>query len=258
MTQIRGQNPSQLSVSNNAKLRLIGNVTDETICWVLGQSTANDGGQGLFYWDPLDTATDDNIDTIQPIGVDVGRWRRTRGTPLASDAETAAGVLVTKGVTPAGLASLALGTPPGLTAWQDQTAPVSIAITAATWTDRTFNTLSANSISGASMPDSTTFRLPSGSYITHATGICSKVDRHLTRLYNNSDAGVELYGSLEFALSTATLSASSSVMIGYFSIIGTKDVKLQSYVETTGTMGFDSSPIPAQYANSQIIFTQVA
>ncbi|MCP4338146.1 MAG: hypothetical protein GY799_04510, partial [Desulfobulbaceae bacterium] len=133
-----------------------------------------------------------------------------------------------------------------------------IAITAATWTDRIFNTISVNDITGASMPDTATFRLPSGSYIVMATGICSLVDNHLTRLYNNSDAGVELYGSLEFADSGVTLSASSSVMVGYFSIIGTKDVKFQSYAETTGTMGFDPSPIAAQYANSQITFTQVA
>lgn len=258
MTQIRGQNVAHLAVSNVAALRTIGNVNKDVACYIVGQVTANDGGQGLFYWDPLDTAVDDGIDTIKATGVTVGRWRRTRSTPLASNAETAAGILDTKGVTPAGLASLSLGTPPGLTAWQDQTSPVSIAITAATWTDRTFNTLSVNDIPGASMPDTETFRLPSGSYILHATGVCSKVDKHLTRAYNNSDASVELYGSLENAASGGGITASSSVLIGYFSIIGTKDIKFQSYVETTGTMGFDPSPIPAQYANSQITFTKVA
>lgn len=41
-----------------------------------GISAVGDGGQGAFYWNPLSTGPDDDLDIIQPNGLSVGAWVR--------------------------------------------------------------------------------------------------------------------------------------------------------------------------------------
>lgn len=44
--------------------------------WLIGIATANDGGQGMFYWSATATAPDDNQNVIAPYGLLQGRWLR--------------------------------------------------------------------------------------------------------------------------------------------------------------------------------------
>jgi len=43
---------------------------------VSGKSTAMDGSQGVFAWDPNSVASDDNTNILQPGTLARGRWRR--------------------------------------------------------------------------------------------------------------------------------------------------------------------------------------
>ena len=47
------------------------------VCWLIGYSVANDGGQGMFVYNSSSTATDDGGQTcIAPNGILTGRWLR--------------------------------------------------------------------------------------------------------------------------------------------------------------------------------------
>jgi hypothetical protein len=61
-----------------ADLRAFPGLANMTV-WVLGNTVANDGGAGMFYWDANSTRSDDGTTTIAPMGVAVGRWRRQIG-----------------------------------------------------------------------------------------------------------------------------------------------------------------------------------
>ena len=45
--------------------------------FLLGTVTPNDGGQGLFYWDPLVSTPDDGLNVIRPPGMITGGWVRS-------------------------------------------------------------------------------------------------------------------------------------------------------------------------------------
>lgn len=47
-----------------------------------GMTTAGDGLQGIFSWNPTSTGPDDNLNIIQPYGVTLGAW--TRSTPVVT------------------------------------------------------------------------------------------------------------------------------------------------------------------------------
>lgn len=63
--------------TNMAQLRgFAGNNTAISV-YVRGTTTANDGGQGIFYWNAGATGIDDNgVTTVVPNGVTVGCWTR--------------------------------------------------------------------------------------------------------------------------------------------------------------------------------------
>lgn len=49
------------------------------ICAVSGRSAIFDGLGGLFYWYPLGSANDDNVNVIKPTSASIGRWLRIGG-----------------------------------------------------------------------------------------------------------------------------------------------------------------------------------
>ena len=62
-----------------ATLRAFVGLTNMQV-WLIGTATANDGGQGMFYWNSASITTDDNgATTIQPNGIVRGRWLRQSG-----------------------------------------------------------------------------------------------------------------------------------------------------------------------------------
>lgn len=57
----------------------VGDVNGEAgprACIVAGRTTAMDGGQGVFVWDPNSTLADDDTNTLQVPGASPGRWRK--------------------------------------------------------------------------------------------------------------------------------------------------------------------------------------
>lgn len=72
-----GLNTFFQTCTNMAQLRgFAGNNTAITV-YVRGTTTANDGGQGTFYWNAGTVGTDDNgVTTVVPNGVTTGCWTR--------------------------------------------------------------------------------------------------------------------------------------------------------------------------------------
>jgi hypothetical protein len=66
-------------ITNIAALRLragAAGTVGAVLVTVLGYSTVNDGGGGVFYWDGNDsTSTDDGATVVQVTGVSAGRWK---------------------------------------------------------------------------------------------------------------------------------------------------------------------------------------
>lgn len=65
-----------------SELPLVAQPTASTNAWVAarGRDAANDGGEGLFYWDEFDTTSTADDGTIYLVqgGAGVGRWKRYR------------------------------------------------------------------------------------------------------------------------------------------------------------------------------------
>lgn len=71
-----------------ANLRSFPGVQNLTV-WMIGYTTANDGGQGMFYWNSAAiTADDGGVTTIAPYGVLYGRWIRLSTTSTSSATAT--------------------------------------------------------------------------------------------------------------------------------------------------------------------------
>lgn len=69
--------------TNMAQLRAFAGNNPAITVYVRGTTTANDGGQGTFYWNASVTGTDDNgVTTIVPTGVTIGCWTRQTGGAL--------------------------------------------------------------------------------------------------------------------------------------------------------------------------------
>lgn len=65
-------------------LRNFVGVSNMTV-YMIGTATADDGGEGLFYWNATATAADDGgATTIAPNGVTVGRWLRLAPSAFAA------------------------------------------------------------------------------------------------------------------------------------------------------------------------------
>lgn len=63
--------------TNMAQLRGFAGNNSAITVYVRGTTTANDGGQGTFYWNAGVTGTDDNgVTTVVPNGVTTGCWTR--------------------------------------------------------------------------------------------------------------------------------------------------------------------------------------
>ena len=72
-----GFNTFVQSCDNMAQLRAFVGVVGQTI-YVRGTTTANDGGQGTFYWNTGNIAADDNgVTTVVPNGSGTGAWTRS-------------------------------------------------------------------------------------------------------------------------------------------------------------------------------------
>lgn len=46
------------------------------VAYLAGISAVADGGQGFFWWNPANTAADDNLNVIVPYGTAAGGWNR--------------------------------------------------------------------------------------------------------------------------------------------------------------------------------------
>ena len=85
-----------LSVSTAPTLRTVVGVTGMTAS-LQGITAANDGGQGIFYWNGSSTATDDNLSVIVPYGVVQGAWiRQPAGASSSVTVAAGSGVSVTQ------------------------------------------------------------------------------------------------------------------------------------------------------------------
>lgn len=97
--------------------------------------------------------------------------------------------------------------------------------TAGSWQVRTLNTVVLNEISGASL-SSNTVTLPAGTYEVYGRSPSAGGDQHKVKLRNTTDSTDTLIGS---SMSSATTNTTDSVVIGKFTIAGTKDFQLQYY-----------------------------
>lgn len=85
-----GLNSFFQTCTNMAQLRGFAGNNPAISVFVRGTATANDGGQGYFYWNSTITGTDDNgVTTVVPSGVTIGCWiRQNIGTTLLATSNT--------------------------------------------------------------------------------------------------------------------------------------------------------------------------
>lgn len=98
-----GFNTFVQTVSTMADLRAFIGTTGMQVS-VLGQNAVNDLGGGVFYWNDLGTAPDDNgVTTVVPSGSGAGEWTRLKPTSslparMAQSAASPAGTVSAVGV----------------------------------------------------------------------------------------------------------------------------------------------------------------
>ena len=100
--------------------------------------------------------------------------------------------------------------------------------TSGAWTKRTLNTTVVNNITGCSIASSV-ITLPAGTYSINVTAPATLINRHQIRLQNTTDATTTLTGTSEFNQGYQT----RSVIIGVFTITGTKTFEIQHRCEST-------------------------
>ncbi|HSH72332.1 MAG TPA: hypothetical protein VK974_04665 [Methylophilaceae bacterium] len=104
-----------------------------------------------------------------------------------------------------------------------------------TTTARTLNTVSANTISGASLA-ANQITLPAGTYRIDASAPTHSVDESRISLYNVTDGAVQILGTCENGI---TAVVTRSFLKGRFTIAAPKVFELRHYVGTTiATNGF--------------------
>jgi hypothetical protein len=119
--------------------------------------------------------------------------------------------------------------------------------TAGAWQTRPLNTTVSNTITGASRA-SDQITLPAGTYFIDARAVAHTVTRNQARLYNATDAAVEMYGMNAFA--TSTNDATPATVRGFFTIAASKALELQQRCGTTASntgLGF-----PCTFGNTEI------
>jgi hypothetical protein len=104
-------------------------------------------------------------------------------------------------------------------------------LSSATWTTIPINALTINSISGASLA-SNKITLPAGTYYTkwfHPFSYAGSGSRTVrTRLYNVSDAAVEIAGQADVTVGE-NYSGNQAHGIGTFTLAGSKDMRIEGY-----------------------------
>jgi hypothetical protein len=125
------------------------------------------------------------------------------------------------------------------------------------WRTRDLNTVKTNNITGASLA-SNQITLPTGTYWLEANAPAHRVNRHIARLYNVTDAALLALGTSEYAEASYNVSNSSTVN-GLFTISGTKVIELQHYSEASlGTYGFGVESPTGTSVFSQVKLWKVA
>ncbi len=120
--------------------------------------------------------------------------------------------------------------------------------TSGAWQQRTLNTASTNTITGASL-SSNQITLPSGTYYARWTAPAYTCDEHQTRFVSTPTATITLYGTSEHANSTVFLTTNSEGS-GVFSISGSTVFQLEHRCQTTrATDGFGDANV---FGNTQV------
>lgn len=101
--------------------------------------------------------------------------------------------------------------------------------TSGAWRQRTLNTATRNTITGASLA-SNQLTLPAGAYYAEWKADVYAVNAHRSRLYNATDASVIEYSGNNYA-ATGGVSTGSC----YFTITSSKAFEIDHYCQTTGT-----------------------
>lgn len=120
--------------------------------------------------------------------------------------------------------------------------------TSGAWQQRTLNTASTNTITGASL-SSNQITLPSGTYYARWTAPAYTCDEHQTRFVSTPTATITLYGTSEHTNSTVFLTTNSEGS-GVFSISGSTVFQLEHRCQTTrATDGFGDANA---FGNTQV------
>lgn len=120
--------------------------------------------------------------------------------------------------------------------------------TSGAWQQRTLNTESTNTITGASL-SSNQITLPSGTYYARWTAPAYTCDEHQTRFVSTPTATITLYGTAEHTNSTVFLTTISEGS-GVFSISGSTVFQLEHRCQTTkATDGFGDAN---SFGNTQV------
>ena len=102
---------------------------------------------------------------------------------------------------------------------------------------RVLNTVSTNTITGASLATNQ-ITLPSGTYLIQAVAPAYATSQHLAILYNITDSANTIIGTVEYAYTTGVVATSSNVT-GVFTITAQKVFELRhAAFATSATYGF--------------------
>lgn len=117
---------------------------------------------------------------------------------------------------------------------QDQKASgvVGGTFTSGAWRTRVLNTTLINTITGASLSGNQ-ITLPAGTYKITASAPAIDVSRHMARLYNITNAALEILGTSEYSNNVSTYATTRSFICGTFTIAGIKVFELQHRCQVT-------------------------
>ena len=233
-------NVAQLNEPDIAGLRTIGNTDTGTLCYV--------NQQGLYYYDSTSTATDNGTTIIQPTGVTVGRWLFTHDPEYADDTETAAGTDTRKVITPASLASMALGSPKYFYI-KNSLSAADTAVGGA-WTALSYNSFGADLIGVTISNENRNFTLPAGTYQIYALNTGSDCNNHILRIWNVTGATDLTYGGLE----RAEVGDISTVKLFQGLVLASETtIQIQYRFALTGKLGADPPEGITTYPQAQLL-----
>lgn len=114
------------------------------------------------------------------------------------------------------------------------------------WRTRDLNTVTANTITGASV-SSNQISLPAGTYTAVAMAPAYSVDRHQARLYNATDAAEIALGAGAYA---TTGSMTASTVMARFTIAATKLIEIQH--RASGSVATNGFGLPVNLGSNEI------